>query len=63
MERERLANDESPHAGYTTSFLESRPTFNTGYVIPETVLTELKDQAPAGCVLCAIESWDEEEWD
>ncbi len=22
-----------------------------------------KRQAPAGCVLCALDAWDEEEWD
>jgi hypothetical protein len=32
-------------------------------VLTETALSELKKQAPAGCVLCSLEAWDEEEWD
>src|SRR5262252_7348182 len=50
-------------SSYKAVSLEPQRVFNTDSVLTEAVLTELKDQAPAGCVLCAIEAWDEEGWD
>jgi hypothetical protein len=32
-------------------------------VLTDAALSELKEQAPEGCVLCSLEAWDEEEWD
>ncbi|HEX4164352.1 MAG TPA: hypothetical protein VHZ55_02675 [Bryobacteraceae bacterium] len=32
-------------------------------VLTDAVLTELKRHAQEGCVLCSLDSFDEEEWD
>lgn len=34
-----------------------------GSVLTEAALSELKRQAPDGCVLCSLDTWDQEEWD
>ena len=32
-------------------------------ILTEAAVMELKKQAPAGCLLCSVEEWDEEDWD
>jgi hypothetical protein len=32
-------------------------------ILTEGAVMELKKQAPAGCLLCSVEEWDEEDWD
>ena len=36
---------------------------SSGLALTDTVLEELKEQAPEGCLLCAISALDEEDWD
>lgn len=61
MEKEGLGA-EATRIIRTARFLPQRgPILDS--VLTETALSELKRQAPAGCVLCALDVWDEEEWD
>ncbi len=32
-------------------------------LLTDEALSELKKQAPAGCLLCSLDEWAEEEWD
>ena len=32
-------------------------------VVTDRFVEELKKQSPEGCLLCSLETWDEEEWD
>lgn len=32
-------------------------------VLTDAVLEKLKEQSTAGCLLCSLEEWDEEDWD
>ena len=32
-------------------------------VLTDAVLSELKEQSTAGCLLCAMDEWDGEDWD
>jgi hypothetical protein len=32
-------------------------------VLTDTVLNELKEQSPEGCLLCSFDAGDEKEWD
>jgi hypothetical protein len=34
-----------------------------GLALTDAVLEELKEQAPEGCLLCALSALDEEDWD
>ncbi len=34
-----------------------------GLALTDAVLEELKEQAPEGCLLCALSAMDEEDWD
>jgi hypothetical protein len=64
MEAEAPSRKEMPpDAGPTARLLERQREPIMSSVLTETALIELKRQAPAGCVLCSIDSWDEEEWD
>ncbi len=41
--------------GASTSFVDS--------VLTDQVLSELKKQSTNGCLLCALDEWEAEEWD
>ncbi|HEX4170056.1 MAG TPA: hypothetical protein VHZ55_31705, partial [Bryobacteraceae bacterium] len=64
MERERRAADENP-SGYKrgTNIVELERVSSTYSVLTDAPLTELKRQAQDGCVLCSLDSLDEDEWD
>ncbi len=32
-------------------------------MLTDAVLAQLKKDSTAGCFLCSLESWDDEEWD
>lgn len=34
-----------------------------GFVLTDAVLAQLKKDSSAGCLLCSLESWDDEDWD
>jgi hypothetical protein len=64
MERRRKPHGGSQCvSGNMERFRRHELAFNADSVLTEAGLAELKHQAPTGCVLCAIESWDEEAWD
>lgn len=64
MEAERQLMGENQH-GYKDAVIAfGRKRASATYsVLTDAVLTELKRQAPEGCVLCSLDSLDEEEWD
>jgi hypothetical protein len=62
MERDGTPLPEVPRCCHIAGFLPRRePAF--GSVLTETVLSELKKQAPDGCVLGSLDTWGDEEWD
>ena len=64
MEREAPSPREVlPDTRPTARLFESQREPIMSSVLTGTVLSELKRQAPAGCVLCFLDAWDEEEWD
>jgi hypothetical protein len=64
MEREvPFPKEMPPEAGTSARLFKPQREPITGSVLAEMALSELKRQAPAGCVLCSLDAWDEEEWD
>lgn len=43
--------------------MEREAEAHSGMALTDAVLEELKEQAPEGCLLCAISALDEEDWD
>jgi hypothetical protein len=64
MERDApSAKEMPPDAGPTARLFEPERQPMMTSALTEAALSELKRQAPAGCVLCSLDAWDEEEWD
>ena len=64
MEREApCVREMPPEAGPTARLLEPQREPIMSSVVTDSALSELKSQAMAGCVLCFLDAWDEEEWD
>ncbi len=60
-----MAFCDKSRGGHGDSVILPKPqrVFSMDSVVTELVLAELKRQAPAGCVLCRLDAFDEEEWD
>jgi hypothetical protein len=58
-----LPKELPPDAEPPARLLERQIESIMSSVLTATALIELKRQAPAGCVLCSLDAWNEEEWD
>ncbi len=64
MEREwAFAIEEQDACEHSANLLEPQRVSILDSALIDPVLTELKRQAPAGCVLCSFDALDDEEWD
>jgi hypothetical protein len=51
-----------PYGGDSQNDTNPRDAFGES-VLTDSVLNELKEQSANGCLLCAFDAWDGEEWD
>ena len=64
MERGKSFGDKAiSGCNFALSNSEPPPSFSADSLLTESVLCELKRQAPPGCVLFSFDALDEEEWD
>lgn len=56
------ATKEISRDSHATRLAETQRQPIPGAVLSDAVLSELKRHAPAGCLLCFLDAWDEEEW-